>query len=123
MKTGLFVLGHGSQAQEADEIFSNIVEMVMNITAFDLVGLGSLQISKPSFQEGIEDLVHRGAEHIVIVPMFIFQGNHVKYDIPEALEKIKLQYPAVKFTLAKHIGADARIASIIEERAKVAIAG
>ncbi|MTI55377.1 sirohydrochlorin chelatase [Geosporobacter ferrireducens] len=121
MKTGLFVLGHGSQAQEADEIFSNIVEMVMNITDFEVVGLGSLQISKPSFEEGIEDLIRRGAEHIVIVPMFIFEGNHVKYDIPEALEKIRADYPTVRFTMGKHIGADSRIASIIEERAKQAL--
>ena len=121
MKKALFILGHGSQADEANEIFSDIVEMVMNITDFEEVGMGSLQIFKPSFQEGIEELINNGAEQIVIVPMFIYKGNHVKYDIPEELSKLKESYPHVEFIMAKHIGADARLAAIIEERAKEAV--
>ncbi|WZL71779.1 CbiX/SirB N-terminal domain-containing protein [Clostridiaceae bacterium 35-E11] len=121
MKKALFVLGHGSQAQEADQIFTQIVEMVKNISSFEMVGMGSLQISKPSFEEGIVELIDKGAEQIVIVPMFIFKGNHVKYDIPEALNQLKEQYPHVEFIMAKHIGADERIAMIIEERGKEAM--
>lgn len=93
----------------------------MNITDFDLVGMGSLQISKPSFEEGIEELIEAGAKKIVIVPMFIFKGNHVKYDIPEELEKLKERYPDVELIMAQHIGADARLAAIIDERAKEAM--
>lgn len=123
MKNALFVLGHGSQAQEADEIFFQIVEQVKKISKFEYIGMGSLQISKPSFEEGIEALVQQGAERIVIVPMFIFLGNHVKFDIPEQLEQLKKKYPEVEFIMAAHIGADPRIAAIIDERAKEAIEG
>ncbi|MEW9122159.1 MAG: CbiX/SirB N-terminal domain-containing protein [Thermotaleaceae bacterium] len=121
MKKALLVLGHGSQAKEADDIFFNIVEQVKKISEFDLIGMGSLQISKPTFEEGVEDLVARGAEKIIIVPMFIFYGNHVKYDIPEELAKMKEKYPTVEFTMGRHIGADPRLADIIEERAKEAV--
>ena len=121
MKNALFVLGHGSQAQEADEIFFQIVEQVKKISHFELIGMGSLQISKPSFEEGIEVLIHQGAEKIVIVPMFIFLGNHVKFDIPEKLEELKEKYPKINFVMANHIGADPRIAEIIDERAKEAL--
>lgn len=121
MKKALFVLGHGSQAAEADSIFEQIVEMVKGLTSFELVGMGSLQISKPSFEEGIAALIEKGAEQVIIVPMFIFKGNHVKFDIPEKLVELKEQYPNVTFTMANHIGADERIAMIIEERAKEAV--
>jgi len=121
MKKALFILGHGSQADEANQIFENIVELVKKITEFEVVGMGSLQISKPSFNEGIEALVHKEIEQIVIVPMFIYKGNHVKYDIPEELAKLQKVYPHVEFIMAKHIGADLRLATIIEERAKEAI--
>ncbi|MBB6216793.1 sirohydrochlorin ferrochelatase [Anaerosolibacter carboniphilus] len=121
MKRALFILGHGSQAEEAAEIFSNIVEMVMNITSFETIGMGSLQLSKPSFEEGIEDLIMQDVEEIIIVPLFIFKGNHVQYDIPEALESLKKKYPTVNFIMAKHIGADHKIAAIIEERALAAM--
>ncbi|MFT9493686.1 sirohydrochlorin chelatase [Anaerosolibacter sp.] len=121
MKKALFVLGHGSQAAEADSIFEQIVEMVKGLTSFELVGMGSLQISKPRFEEGIAALIEKGAEQVIIVPMFIFKGNHVKFDIPEKLVELKEQYPNVTFTMANHIGADERIAMIIEERAKEAV--
>lgn len=121
MKKGLFILGHGSQALEANEIFVNIVKMVISITEFETVGMGSLQISNPSFDEGIAEMVKTGIDKIVIVPMFIFKGNHVKYDIPDELQKLKEKYPQVEFIMADHIGADARLAEIIEERAKEAI--
>ena len=121
MKKGLFILGHGSQAVEADEIFANIAKMVMGITEFEAVGMGSLQFSKPTFEEGIDEMILTGIEKIVIVPMFIFKGNHVKFDIPEELQKLKNKYPHVEFIMADHIGADARLAEIIEERAKEAI--
>lgn len=123
MKSALFILGHGSQAQEADEIFFQIVEQVKKISSFELIGMGSLQISEPTFEEGIAVLIEQGAEKIVIVPMFIFLGNHVKFDIPEELEKLREKYPHIDFVMAKHIGADARIAAIIDDRAKEAIEG
>lgn len=123
MKRGLFILSHGSRSQEAEEIFSNIVEMVMNITSFHTIGMGSLQFSKPDLEEGIQDLIEQGIQEIVIVPLFIFEGHHVKYDIPKAVEKLKISYPQVRFILAAHIGADPRIAAIIEERARRALIG
>ena len=120
MKKALFILGHGSQAHEANEIFTNIVDMVAKITEFEEVGMGSLQISKPSFQEGIEELIKKDVKQVVIVPMFIYKGNHVKYDIPEEMTILREKYPHVNFIMAKPIGADQRLAAIIEERAKEA---
>lgn len=124
MKKALFVLAHGSKAKEADEILEGIVNMLKerNIKEFPLLGFGSLQISKPSFEEGIDVLVEEGADEIVIVPMFLFQGNHIKQDIPVELEAIQKKYPKIRFIMGRHIGADSRIADIVEERGKEAAA-
>ncbi|ABR46307.1 cobalamin (vitamin B12) biosynthesis CbiX protein [Alkaliphilus metalliredigens QYMF] len=123
MKRGLFVLAHGSMAQEAGEIVKEIVTMLEGdkSEAFDLLGFGSLQFSQPDFMQGIDQLVEQGAEEIIIVPMFLFQGNHVKHDIPEELEVLQKKHEKVKFTLGRPIGADRRIADIIQERAKEAL--
>jgi sirohydrochlorin cobaltochelatase len=120
MKTGLLVLGHGSKAEEADEIFAEIVERVRGISAFEHVAMGSLQLSRPTFAEGVQRLMDEGVREMVIVPMFIFRGNHVKFDIPEELENLRRAHPGVRFVMARPIGADARLADIIEERAQEA---
>jgi len=123
MKKGLFVLAHGSKNQEAQETLKEIMLILEkeNEEPFDLLGFGSLQFSQPDFTQGINQLVDQGAEQIVIVPMFLFQGNHVKYDIPEVLEKLQKKHDKVQFILANQIGADLRIADIIQERAKEAL--
>jgi len=119
MKKALFVLAHGSKALEADNILEAIAEKVKLKAAgeFSYIGYGSLQISKPSFEEGIEELINMGVKEIVIVPMFIFIGNHVKYDIPEVLDVLKEKYSEVCFTMGKPIGADDRLVDIIMSRA------
>jgi len=123
MKKGLFVLAHGSKNQEAQETLKQIITILEEDKedTFDLLGFGSLQFSHPDFIQGIDLLVGQGAEEIVIVPMFLFQGNHVKYDIPKVLEKLQKKHNKVHFILAKQIGADIRIANIIQDRAKEAI--
>ncbi|MBM7614713.1 sirohydrochlorin chelatase [Alkaliphilus hydrothermalis] len=123
MKRGLFILAHGSQAKEADMILAELMEKLQKKMDknFDELGWGSLQISKPSVDEGLEALAATGVTEIVIVPMFIFKGNHVKYDIPEVLEGIKGKYPNISFTMGKHIGADDRIVDILQSRAVEAL--
>lgn len=123
MKRGLFVLAHGSRAKEADEILEKVVDMIKEETLeeFPVIGFGSMEFSKPSFEEGIDELVKQDVKEIVIVPMFLFKGNHIQKDIPEDLEKIQNKYPEIKFVMGKHIGADKRIAEIVKERGKEAL--
>ncbi|MDR0576548.1 MAG: CbiX/SirB N-terminal domain-containing protein [Candidatus Accumulibacter sp.] len=120
MKTGLLVLGHGSKAAEADEIFAKIVDRVREISSFEHVASGSLQLSRPTFAEGVQRLLDEGVREMVVMPMFIFSGNHVKFDIPEELEALRRAHPGVRFVMTGPIGADARLADIIEERAREA---
>jgi sirohydrochlorin cobaltochelatase len=118
VKTGLLVLGHGSQSEEADEIFAKIVDRVRGISSFEHVAMGSLQLSRPTFADGVQALLDEGVQEMVIMPMFIFRGNHVKFDIPEELENLRVEHPEIRFVMAEPIGADVRLADIIEERAR-----
>ena len=122
MNKALFILAHGSKAKEADTILEAIVEKVREkANDFSFVGYGSLQISKPSFEEGIDELIKKGVSEIIIVPMFIFIGNHVKFDIPEVLNDLKNKYPEVCFTMGDPIGADDKLVEILIARANKAV--
>ncbi|WP_026477228.1 sirohydrochlorin chelatase [Alkaliphilus transvaalensis] len=123
MKRGLFVLAHGSKAKEADEILVQLMEKLQkNLDQqFHELGWGSLQISRPTVAEGLETLAQKNVTEIVIVPMFIFQGNHVKYDIPEVLTELKDKYPHINFIMGDHIGADDRMVDILQSRALEAL--
>ena len=121
IKTGVVVLAHGSKVKSGNEGLFKIVEMLRAMEKWDMVEAGFLQLAKPGLTEAVEDIVGKGAERVVVMPLLLFSGNHVLKDIPEEIEKEQKKYPEVEFCYAKNIGADERIAQITRERIEEAI--
>lgn len=88
---------------------------------WDMVEAGFLQLAKPGLTDVVEDLVGRGAERVVVMPLLLFSGSHVLKDIPEEIDNEQKKFPEVDFCYAKNIGADERIAMIAKERIEEAI--
>ena len=121
IKTGVVVLAHGSKVKSGNEGLFKIVEMLRAMRKWDMVEACFLQLAKPGLTEAVEDIVGRGAERVVVMPLLLFSGNHVLKDIPEEIEKEQKKYPDVEFCYAKNIGADERIAQITRERIEDAV--
>ena len=121
IKTGVVVLAHGSKVKSGNEGLFKIVEMLRAMGKWDMVEAGFLQLAKPGLTEAVEDIVGKGAERVVVMPLLLFSGNHVLKDIPEEIEKEQKKYPDVEFCYAKNIGADERIAQITRERIEDAV--
>lgn len=55
----------------------------------------------PTLPEAVEELIAQGVKRITIVStMFTPGGSHSEFEIPEALEQLRKQYPAISFTYA-----------------------
>ncbi|MCR4436336.1 MAG: CbiX/SirB N-terminal domain-containing protein [Clostridiales bacterium] len=113
---GILILAHGSKRLETERIVNSLVEKVKSKTGETLVYPAFLQFSDQNLEKGVDYLVKEGADHIRIMPMFLFDGVHVTQDIPNELETIKARYPGVEIKMAAHIGDDDRIADIIVDR-------
>jgi sirohydrochlorin ferrochelatase len=118
MKEGILLLGHGSRREEANQVIKDICELVKEKNGEALYEVGYLSFGEPNLAEAVENLISAGAKKIVVVPIFLVTGNHIKRDIPSRLLLQKTTHPDVQFVLAGHIGADHRIADIIIDRAK-----
>ena len=59
-----------------------------------------------------------GIKEIVVVPFFLFEGIHIREDIPEKIEGLEKKYPDVIFKFGKPIGADPMLAEILVKRAE-----
>ena len=121
MKTGVVVLAHGSKVKSGIEGLFTIVDMLRAMNKWDMVEAGFLQLVKPGLSDVVEDLIGRGAERVVVMPLLLFSGNHVLKDIPEEIEQERMKFPEVEFCYAKNIGADERIAQIAADRVDAAI--
>lgn len=65
-----------------------------------------------SLESQIEQLVAAGKREIAILPYFLFAGG-ITDAIAQAVEKLKLQFPAVTFQLTQPLGTSAELADLI----------
>jgi sirohydrochlorin ferrochelatase len=66
--------------------------------------------------QAVDRLVAEGARRIIVAPVFLTDGLHIRKDIPEDLAALREQYPGVEFCFARNLGFDARIVAILAER-------
>ena len=68
------------------------------------VELAFLEMMKPELRECAESLLGEGFEQLVVLPMFIARGGHLKRDVPRLLEDLRVRHPAgAKKTMALKI--------------------
>jgi sirohydrochlorin ferrochelatase len=102
----LLIIAHGSRKQTSNDEVAKLASAVKGLPSdFQLIEHAFLELTSPRVPEGIEKLVADGASEVVILPYFLAAGYHVVDDLPELLTTAKAQYPAIKFSLLKHLGA------------------
>ncbi len=111
--TGVIILGHGSNLKRANDSLRKLAKAIKRENGLDIVEPAFLQLCKPDLPKVIKKLVKMGRKRIIIVPFFLFMGNHVSRDIPNAIKQEAKIYRGVKFIYAKNLGQDSRINGIV----------
>lgn len=112
----VLLLGHGSKAPEANETLRKVAASVELQGGYGAVLPAFLQMEKPDFQEGVDELVSRGFRDITVMPYFLYMGLHVTQDLPEEMEKAKQRHPGLELTLTRNLGFHDKLIDITVER-------
>lgn len=110
--TGIIILGHGSKLKKANNSLEKVINEIRK-QGFEFSEAAYLQLHKPALSESAGKLIAKGCKKIIIVPFFLFMGNHVKRDVPKIIEKEKKLHPGVNFIYTRNIGSDNRITDIV----------
>lgn len=112
----VIVLGHGSRSTEATDQFLSLVEtLVPHLPGID-VRAAFMELAAPSLEDAVAGAVEAGAGEIVVLPCFLFIGNHIKNDIPRKIERQAERFPDVRFEQREPIGPDPRIREVLLDR-------
>lgn len=68
------------------------------------VELAFLELMSPELVPCVDGLVAEGIRHIVVVPLFIAQGGHLKRDLPLLLEELRMRHPGLRLDLSPPVG-------------------
>ncbi|MBI5417576.1 sirohydrochlorin cobaltochelatase [Candidatus Poribacteria bacterium] len=113
---GIIILAHGSKLEKANKTISDLIKNIKTGQEWDHVLPAYLQFNNPTLTQTIEKLITKKCNKIIIVPFFLFNGNHVTFDIPEIINQEKKKYKNTKFIFTQNIGSDNKISEILINR-------
>ncbi|WHH57314.1 CbiX/SirB N-terminal domain-containing protein [Petroclostridium sp. X23] len=117
MNKGILIIGHGSRALEAQQTFESIIDK-LKAKGYQNIEGAHMELAKPNIREAVEKLDKQKVDMIVVVPLFIYSGIHIKEDIPQILEEIGRDYPHITIKMGSALGDDDLLVSLLEKRVK-----
>ena len=106
MTTALILFAHGARDPEWANPMRRVQAAIRQRVNEMSVELAFLEFLTPTLPESVAQLVAQGAGKIVVMPMFIARGGHLKNDLPGIIEVLRSTYPKVEFSLGGAIGED-----------------
>jgi sirohydrochlorin cobaltochelatase len=104
LKNALILIAHGARDPDWALPLRRVYEAVKAQRPDQRVELAFLDFMHPDLHESAQSLLAEGFNEIVVVPLFLAQGGHLKKDIPEILDELRLHNPQVSFELTGPVG-------------------
>lgn len=101
---GALLFAHGARDAAWAAPFEAVAASLRERSPQTEVRLAFLEFMAPDLQAAGQQLVDSGCTAVTIVPLFLGAGGHVRKDVPELLERLRLAHPVVQWTLAPTIG-------------------
>jgi len=114
---GYLLFGHGARNPDWAAPFHRIRDSILVRQPDALVEMGFLELMRPTLDEGIDRLVAQGVSEIVVVPIFMAAGSHVKKDLPLMAASAMDRHPTLTITLAEPVGEVAEVVGAMADYA------
>ena len=103
-KTALILFAHGSRDPEWPSPLRRVRSAILTSSLDLRVELAFLEFLPPTLQECAAIMISEGFDRIIVVPMFIAQGGHLKNDVPLLMDELRNAHPDVRFVLSPPVG-------------------
>jgi Uncharacterized conserved protein len=113
---GVLILAHGSRVKSTKDTINKVADMVRQKITDVPIEVAYMEFCEENIEHGIKTLADKGVDDIKAVPYFLFDGIHIREDIPKEISEILKKYPGVKVTMGQTLGADQRLAQILSDR-------
>jgi sirohydrochlorin cobaltochelatase len=119
-ETAVLLCGHGSRDPDAIAEFEMAAAALRSRLQHDFA-TGYLEFARPTIQEGLGQLMARGARHILAVPGMLFAASHVKNDLPWEMNSFMAEHPGIDVRLGRDLAIDAKLLTAAAERIATAV--
>ena len=116
--SALVIAGHGTRIGRGQEACKALIDRVRGMLAPEGVEVhdGYVELTDPPIDDAVaEAIVSDSDKHVVVVPLMIGTGGHVREDIPEAYTA-GARRGGGSVSYAPHLGPDPRLRAAARER-------
>jgi sirohydrochlorin cobaltochelatase len=117
---GLLLFAHGARDPRWALPFLDVKQRVQTTAPSIPVELAFLEFMTPNLIDAGASLAQAGCTTVDVLPLFLGAGGHVRKDLPELMDQLKRQHPAVQWQLRAAIG---EISSVVQAMADAALSG
>lgn len=112
---GLILISHGSRVKKAEEEMQQLVALVQSSLSDYEVKEAYMEIQSPDLLSSIKSFIQSGFNEIHVLPLFFFEGRHMRDDIPQQVKECQEEFPECKIKLLPHIGSTEAFAKALVE--------
>lgn len=120
--TGVIVLGRGSSDRAANGEVAKLARWLFEETDHELVDIAFTGITYPRLETVVQRQVKLGMTQIAVLPYYLFTGTLIER-IRRQVERLRMQYPQVCFSLGGYLGFEEEIFQLLEERVQAVQSG
>lgn len=113
---GVLVLAHGSRVKKTQDTINTVVDLVRDRIGDMPLEIAYMEFCDVNIAKGLTNLYNKGVTNIKAVPYFLFEGIHIKEDIPNEINEWLSNHKDVTVTMGETLGTDARLADILVDR-------
>lgn len=102
----LVLFAHGARDPAWAQPFERLRALVQAARPELSVQLAFLELMQPDLASLAAAEIARGASALTVVPVFLGQGGHVRRDLPQLIDSLRLAHPGVDIEVAAAVGED-----------------
>lgn len=104
MRTALILFAHGARDPEWARPMQRVREAILAAQPAVRVELAFLEFMSPGLGESVDALAAEAYERVIILPMFIAQGGHLKRELPEMVAALRQEHSSLELVLMGAVG-------------------
>lgn len=112
----ILLIGHGSLKQASGASMIRLAALLRKRGVVPLSTAAFLNFSKPTFHDGLERLLKKGATDIYVQPYFLIDGYYVNTALRKVVEEAQNNFPELTITMGRPFGVQEVLADIVIKR-------
>ncbi len=112
---GIVLFAHGSRDPLWHEPIEAVARQIGALDPSVKVSCAYLELSSPTLEFAVQNLLTQGVTAIRIVPLFLGMGKHAREDLPLLVLAIKQQHPSIEVSLQAAVGQNSKLVRLMAE--------